>query len=249
MTSIVAPTKCPSCSSKLERVNDQLFCRNTSSCPAQSSGKIINFCKKLKIKGFGPSTIEKLELQDINDLLTYSPKYGMAMGLSEHMATKLHSTIQDRLKQGIHYQEFLSAVSIPLLGDSASSKLTLNSLEDISYEVCKECGLGDKVSSNLVEWHTLDWPNMIEWDKYLVFSNNNKIQTNGTTVVITGKLNDFKNRTEAKKYLEGLGFSVKSSVSKNTDYLICEDGTQGSSYKKAIQLNIPITTIKSLEDN
>lgn len=248
---INAPTECPSCGSTLERVNDQLFCYNSNNCPAQSSGKLINFCKKLKIKGFGASTLSTLGFSNINDLLYLTPELGQEHGLSEHMAKKLTLVVQERLNSGIDYREFLSALSVPLLGDSASSKINVDSINNITYEQCKSDGLGDKVTDNLIEWLELEWPELEPlWHKYLTY--NNKIQNvdnNGKTVVITGKLNEFKNRTEAKKHLESLGFSVKSSVTKNTDYLICEDGTTGSSYKKATSLNIPITTIKSLEDN
>jgi DNA ligase (NAD+) len=252
MTSIEAPKSCPSCSATLYREKDQLFCPNNIDCPAQSQGKIINFCKKLKIKGFGQATLNTLGFAQVRDLLYMSPELGVEHGLSEHMATKLTKVLQDRLNQGIDYRDFIGAMSIPLIGDSASSKLQVSSIDDITYEVCKKCGLGDKASSNLVEWVELEWPILKQEGFNDFITYNNKIQkaeSNGVTVVITGKLNDFKNRTEAKKYLESLGFSVKSSVTKNTDYLICEDGTTGSSYKKATSLNIPITTIKSLEDN
>jgi DNA ligase (NAD+) len=55
---IVPPTNCPACNSDLELVNDQLFCRN-SLCPAQSAKKLEHFARTIKIKGLGPSTIEK----------------------------------------------------------------------------------------------------------------------------------------------------------------------------------------------
>lgn len=152
MNTILAPEQCPSCSSNLVRIKDQLFCPNESSCPAQSTGKLINFCKKLKIKGFGEATLSTLGFAQVRDLLYMSPELGVEHGLSEHMATKLTKVLQDRLNQGIDYREFIGAMSIPLIGDSASSKLQVSSIDDITYDVCKSCGLGDKAASNLVEW-------------------------------------------------------------------------------------------------
>ena len=51
----------------------------------------------------------------------------------------------------------------------------------------------------------------------------------------------FVNRSELKDYIEKLGGRVTGSVSKNTDYLINNDTTSGSSKnKKANELGIPI---------
>lgn len=250
-TKIIAPSECPSCGSLLEQVNNQLFCPNYVDCPAQSSGKLLNFAKKLKIKGFGEATNSKLGFSHPNDFTHLTPELGMEHGLSEHMATKLTNVVRAVLEKGISYKDFLAACSIPLIGSAATDKLNVSSIEELTFEKCKSCGLGDKASENLSEWVQLDWPAYKPcWESYLVFSNNNKSQSNnlGVTVVITGKLTDFKNRSDATRHLESLGFTVKTTVSKATDYLICEDGTTGSSYKKAVQLNKQITTIKYLED-
>lgn len=249
---IVAPSDCPSCGALLEQVNNQLFCPNSTGCPAQSSGKLINFAKKLKIKGFGEATNSKLGFSHPNDFTYLNPELGIEHGLSEHMATKLTNVVSAVLEKGIVYKDFLAACSIPLIGSAATDKLNVTSIEELTFETCKACGLGDKASENLSEWVQLEWPTYKPcWESYLLFPTNNKSQETslGITVVITGKLTDFKNRSDATRHLESLGFTVKSGVTKTTDYLICEDGTTGSSYKKAVQLNIPITTIKNLEDN
>lgn len=249
MTTIVAPVSCPSCSALLERVKDQLFCSNNVDCPAQSTGKLINFCKKLKIKGFGESTIDKLGLANINDLIALTVDSAKASGFSDHMATKLVETIKIRLQEKIATNEFLAAASIPLVGESISSKLTGIEIDNLTFSLCKELGLGDKAAENLCEWVELEWPELKElWLPHLFTEVKTGPAKGSPVVVITGKLNDFKNRTDASKYLESLGFIVKSSVSKETNYLVCEDGTSGSSYQKAKSLNIPIITIKSLEE-
>ena len=51
----------------LELVNDLLFCYNKS-CPAQWDKKLEGFTSTLKIKGFGPSTINKLQIQDYSEI-------------------------------------------------------------------------------------------------------------------------------------------------------------------------------------
>ena len=68
------------------------------------------------------------------------------------------------------------------------------------------------------------------------------------TVVITGKLQDFKNRAEAAKFLESIGYVVASSVTRATDFLVCEDGSTSSKTEKANNYNIPIVTINYLKE-
>ena len=63
----------------------------------------------------------------------------------------------------------------------------------------------------------------------------------GKNFVITGSLERFSNRGEAKNLIESLGGKVTGSVTKKTDYLINNDKTSASSKnKKAQELGIPI---------
>jgi DNA ligase (NAD+) len=63
----------------------------------------------------------------------------------------------------------------------------------------------------------------------------------GKTLCVTGKLNHFTRDSINEKIAE-LGAKAASSVSKNTDYLITNEQSGSSKYKKAIELNIPIIT-------
>ena len=61
------------------------------------------------------------------------------------------------------------------------------------------------------------------------------------TVVITGSLNMFANRNELKSIIEQNGGKVTGSVTGNTDYLINNDVTSGSSKnRKAHELGVKI---------
>ena len=249
---IEIPTNCPSCGSALDKVNDQLFCRNSDDCPAQSTKRLQGFCKKLKIKGFGEVTLDKLQFVDINDIVLFLPEDAISRGLSEHMANKLYEVISDRLKEGISPNDFLAAMSIPLIGDGAMRKLSFDSIEGITYSMCINSGIGDKAARNLLEWIATDWPQyQDQWEQHFkITKSQTPVDTNGLVLCITGKLTDFKNRAEAGKFLEAQGYEVKTSVTKAVTHLICEDGSTGSSYQKAIKNGIQITTIKQLlEDN
>ena len=60
----------------------------------------------------------------------------------------------------------------------------------------------------------------------------------GRTVVVTGKLENFTRNTVNTK-IESLGAKAGSSVSKNTDYLVCGEKA-GSKLGKALSLGITV---------
>lgn len=243
---IALPTECPSCGSEnLELVKDLLYCRNKA-CQAQSSGKLQKFCKTLKIKGFGPSTIEKSGLKTIPELVEVTPELLKNKGFSDTMASKLSNAVLDRLATNITTSDFLAACSIENIGAGTARKLSHLTIDDITFNKCKEAGLGDVAANSLISWLELEWPTLKELD-LPISSKELQTATTRVTVCITGKLEDYSSRTKAAEYLSSLGIEVKSSVTKAVDYLICEDGkTTSSSYKKAIAMGKPIKTIKQL---
>ncbi len=240
------PTNCPSCDSKLERVKDQLFCRS-SSCPAQNSKIVENFCKKMKIKGFGPQTIAKLELSSISEI--YSLKLSDASAvIGETMAKKLVAEVD--AKRTVDFGTLIGALGIPLIGNVASKKIAsvANDWEDLPLA---SSVIGVKAMQSLVSWCTSDVgieTTLIPlvFTKPVVESSVPTVDIAKGNIVITGKLDDYKNRGEAAAYLESLGYSIKSSVNSKTNYLIVEDGSTSSKTTKANDLNIPILTIKQL---
>ena len=60
----------------------------------------------------------------------------------------------------------------------------------------------------------------------------------GKSLCVTGKLN----RNSINEKIVSLGAKAASSVSSKTDYLITNEASGSSKYKKAIELNIPILT-------
>lgn len=243
------PSNCPSCDSTLERVKDQLFCRN-SSCPAQNNKVVEGFCKKMKIKGFGTKTIEKLELSSIADLYELDQET-MAPILGDKIASKLQAEID--AKRTVDFSDFIGSLGIPLIGGVAGKKLALkaNSWTELEGLLnTSDSGIGSKAISNLTAWMNseIGMETMsinIEFTEKATKATVEPTEQRGT-VVITGKLNDFKNRAEAASFLETHGFDVKNSVSSKTNYLVVEDGSTSSKTDKANSLGIPILTIKDL---
>lgn len=250
---IEIPTQCPSCGSKLDLVNGQLFCRNKSNCPAQSSKLIENFCSKMKLKGFGPKTIEKLELTKISELF-YLTEEDLVRAVGSKVATKLISELNTKVRGDIDFGSVLGSLGIPLIGEVAAKKLSQNCT---SFHDVKADG---KAGENYRAWLNspqgkvvieLPWKfsTGIRGTKANIITTDDLVaQPNGIAVCITGSLQDFANRTDATNYLESLGYTVKKSVTKDVKYLICEDESKrsSSSYKKAETNGIEILSIKEL---
>jgi DNA ligase (NAD+) len=241
---IEIPTVCPCCSYTLELVNDQLFCRNTA-CGAQLGKKLEHFCKTLGIKGMGPRTVEKLDLQDLTELFYLDlDAVTEALG-SEKTAAKLLDEIE-RAK-AVDLATVLASFSITLVGATASKKIceVVDHIDQITYETCKTAGLGDKVTENLVGWLQTDFPDLREFLPFSFKSNRNSntiSNNNSKTVCITGKLSSYKTKADAYTALEAAGYRAVESVTKTTDYLVDEEDKASTKRKKAESLGIPIIT-------
>lgn len=239
---IEIPENCPCCAYTLELVNDQLFCRNTA-CSAQLNKKLEHFCKVLQIKGFGPKTVAKLNLGDITEIF-YLDRDSVVEALgSEKTADKLLDEIERSKSASLN--TVLASFSIPLVGDTAAQKIcaVVDNIHQINHETCREAGLGDKVSSNLLNWLATDFP---ELEEFLPFSFRSQskiaVSADTKTVCITGKLTSFKTKAEATKTLTQSGFVVVDSVTKTTNYLVDEQQNSSAKRKKADEYGVTIIT-------
>ena len=237
---IEIPTNCPCCEYTLEWVNDQLFCRNTA-CSAQLSAKVEHFCKTLGIKGFGPKTVEKLQISDITEIYYLDVQQVAEVLNSERTAIKLLDEIERSKTADL--ATVLAAFSIPLIGGTASTKIcsVVNHIDEITHEKCKESGLGEKATINLLTWIETEYTELKE---FLPFSFRSNVQVtsvvDGSTVCITGKLTSFKTKSAANEALTAAGYKVVDSVTKTLDYLIDEANDNSSKRKKAEQYGITI---------
>ena len=254
---IVIPTNCPSCDSTLEMVNSQLFCKNKM-CSAQSSKTLEGFCKKLKIKGFGEKTLEKIGITQITELYTLT-KQDLVSSTSDKVGSKLFDEIEK--SKASSFGDFIKSLGINMIGASATDKIVTvfkSPMDNCSYELLRKGGLGDKASLSFIEYldSSRGHDEMLMASQHFTFQVENVADASSSSsstlpaleVCITGKLNDYKSRTAVADMLSQYNITVKSSVTKNVKYLVCEDeGRKGSSsYKKALEKQIPILTINEL---
>jgi DNA ligase (NAD+) len=238
------PTTCPVCSTAINRINDILFCTNDL-CEAKSSKKLLHFIKTMKIKGLGEKTLEKLDLSDITDLYDLS-LLEMNDILGEKIGTKLYNEITG--SKTIPLATFIQSFGVPLIGNSASTKLAnhTDSLWDIHRETCEEAGIGNKATNNLLQWIN---KNESRYRDLPIMTSTPVQQLEVEElykVVITGKLNDYSSRAKAKDFLETKGVTVMSGISSKVNYLVCDIRKGSSSETKAEKLNIPIISMNDL---
>lgn len=235
---------CPSCDTILVRVKDQLFCHNIS-CSGKAAKQVENYTKVLKIKGFGPKTIEKLEILSIQDLYNLNKKDLIDI-LGTTIGTKLFQEIEKA--KVLNIGDFLAACSIPLIGKTAAKKvamLTNNPLE-INIKLCKEAGLGDKATKNLVDWIEKEYIQLILPIKFVEMQKTAQVN-NKYTICITGRI---KGYTKAKiaDELSTFGVNIVDSVSTKIDYLVCEELKGSVKENKAKSLNKEIITLNKFKE-
>ena len=246
MQTIQAPTHCPSCGSLLEWSNDLLYCRSNS-CVSQKQKKIEHFAKTLKIKGLGPSAINKLGLTDIDEIYSLTEE-DISEGLSsEKLARKLYAEIKN--SEAAPFNTVLAAFSIPLIGKTASDKLSkiITDITEINESNCKAAGLGPKATENLLKWLHKDfysfYDGCLPFD--FKFEKVSLVETIGT-VCISGKLKSYKTKALATAALLDKGYIVKSSLTKDVTILVNESGIESAKTNQA--RNSGITIIENLLD-
>lgn len=241
---IVPPTECPSCGGTLTALNDLLYC-NSSNCSAQKQKKVEHFAKTLKIKGLGPATIEKLEIDDFDQVYLYD-KVLLTEKLGEKLGIKLYDEIQNSASAPLDL--VLPAFGIPLIGKTATKKLseTVTYLHEINADTCERAGLGPKATENLCGWLDKEfycfYDGALPFDMKFLRSVTLPMQFDQGVVCISGKLKSFKTKADAGARLAVLGYKVKTSLTKDVTILVNESGIESAKTKQARESGVEIIT-------
>ena len=264
-TLINSPSKCPLCGGETEIIKENnseiLICKNPD-CQGKLLGKLSHAVGKnaLDIDGLSDATLQRFInkgwiccIKDIYHLCEHKNNMLRMDGFGEKSVENLLSGI--KMSRIISLDRFLAALSIPLIGTSASKDMAKMCNYDIKkfkqimgespYKFTAIDGFGDKMAHSLFVWWTNNCNKFLELEKEFFFEEinenpaENKLE--GKNFVITGKLHHFANREKLKEKIEQLGGKVAGSISSKTDYLINNDKNSTSSKNiKAKQLNIPI---------
>ena len=257
------PKICPYCGkpTEIRKDNDSevLYCTNEQ-CESRLINRLEHFCGKkgLDIKGLSKATFEKLidwnwinNIEDVFYLSNHRNEWIKKSGFGIASVDKILKSIEEH-KHTI-LDAFISAIGIPLIGRTVAKDLInyfetyedfRNAVNDKDYHFYNLNNFGEEMDNSIKNF---DYTEADKISKFLIFEtpvvNNNKINDNlaGKTIVITGKLTNFKNRAELKSVIEAHGGKVVDSISAKTDILINNDVNSTSSKNKAAQArNIPI---------
>jgi DNA ligase (NAD+) len=214
----------------------------------------------MNIDGLSEKTLETLISHDF--LHTYKDIYHLsehrqALTRLEGMGEKSVSTLLKSIENSrdVKLENFLNALGIPDVGLSTSKTISdafegdfdklLNAI-DGKFNWSDLQDIGDKTAYNITKYFEENWIKVALLASEMHFSKRESkvIVENpfmGKTLCVTGKLNTFTRDSINAKITE-LGAKAASSVSKNCAYLITNEASGSSKYKKAVELNIPIIT-------
>lgn len=187
----------------------------------------------------GPKTLEKLQLNSIAEIF-YLELSDLEGELGTKIATKLLEEINRAKTQNL--ATVLESFSIPLIGGTASKKLAsvITQISEITEAKCKEAGLGEKATANILDWLGNEYQELKEFLPFSFFQPT--ILSEGKTVCITGKLSSYKKKADAETDLLAAGFILVDSVTKTLNYLVDEGDGTSAKRKKAEQYGITIIT-------
>jgi DNA ligase (NAD+) len=259
ITKIVIPQKCPSCNSILVQVENQIAykCLNFKNCTPQIEQSIIHFIsrKAMNIIGIGNQTIRELvakkiisKTADLYNLVSLD--FQKLDRVGEKSIKNFLQSIEE--SKNVSFNKFIYALGIKEVGE-ASAKSLADSFSDIdellkcnNSDLQKIPDIGPIVAENIIKFlnDQDSYNNILKLIKSGINITYNKHTINGSTVVITGKFDNYS-RQEITDKISKLGYRVISTVSKRTNLLIC-GSKPGSKKNKAETLGVKIIYEDSL---
>jgi DNA ligase (NAD+) len=267
---IVAPAQCPSCGQPLSEQGNsrELYCTNVA-CPAQTVRRLIHWASRAAadIEAIGPVWIERLNeaglLERPSDFYALGRDDLLAFeGIADVSADRMLESIDRSRPVGL--RRALIGLAIPLAGEATAARLcragyaSLEEVADASEERLQEVDdIGSKVAASLrahlnrdgaraelarlrelgvdLDVRAEDLPPRVAADAPLA----------GKTVVVTGTIADPRSgekvaRPAFQRLCELAGATTASSVSANTDMLICGANVGASKTAKAEKLGVEV---------
>jgi len=261
---------CPSCGQPLtEQGNSrELFCTNVA-CPAQTVRRLVHWASRAAadIEAVGPVWIERLNehklLERVSDFYALTREQLLEFeGIADVSADRMIDSIKATCDVGL--RRALIGLAIPMASEATATRLcragykTLEAVADASEEELQEVeDIGPKVAASLhshlnrettreelerlrelgVSLDVLDedLPPEVSSDAPLA----------DKTVVITGSIADPRSgekipRPTFQRLCERAGATTASSVSANTDLLICGSDVGASKTAKAEKLGVEV---------
>ena len=262
-SNLVIPDKCPVCGqeARIRKENDveTLYCMNPD-CVAKKIKSFSLFTSRdaMNIDGLSEATLEKFiakgfihNFGDIFEIKKYRDEIVTMEGFGEKSYENLINSIEKAKETTL--AKVIYSLGIANIGLSNAKVICRHFDDDLDKirsadeeEISAIDGIGPVIAKSLTKYFSNPENNQ-KVDHLLKYLHINKEEISGEQIfagmnfVITGSLEHFSNRGEAKNLIESLGGKVTGSVTGKTNYLINNDMTSNSSKnKKARELGIPI---------
>ena len=257
------PDTCPACGSEAKIIKENeveaLYCTNPD-CAAKKIKAFTLFVSRdaMNIDGLSEATLEKFIARgfihtfgDIFEISRYKDEIMEMEGFGQKSFDNLMESLENARKTTLAKVIYsLGIANIGLANAKVICRHFDNSLDAIRKadleEVSAIDGIGPVIARNLVNYfHKEENNQKLDYLMQHLHIQQEEIKSQqifaGMNFVITGSLNHFSNRNEAKNLIESLGGKVTGSVTGKTTYLINNDTASNSSKnKKARELGIPI---------
>jgi DNA ligase (NAD+) len=253
------PSRCPVCSSALERAADEavMRCMGGLVCAAQQKAAIKHFASRraMDVEGLGDKLVDQLVDEGLVENVAglYHLQRDSLLAL-ERMGEKSADNLLAALEHSTAttLPRFIFALGVREVGEATALNLARHfgsweKMADASEEQLLAVGdVGPVVADHLIQF--FDSPSSLQivadlraagvyWPD-LEVAVMEELPLAGQTWVVTGKL-ETMGRNDAKAHLQALGAKVAGSVSAKTNCVVAGPGA-GSKLGKAVELEIEV---------
>ena len=256
------PVACPACghATEIRKVNEveALYCTNPD-CAAKKIKSFALFASRdaMNIDGLSEATLEKFIargfIHDFGDIFEIGKHRDEIVAMEgfgeksfENLMVNLEKAKETTLAKVIYS---LGIANIGLANAKVICRHFDDDLEQIRHaseeEISEIDTIGPVIARSLTEYFASEENNrrLDHLMEYLNIKKEEKKEEQifqGMNFVITGSVEHFANRAQAKEFIESLGGKVTGSVTGKTNYLINNTTSNSSKNKKAKELGIPI---------
>ena len=262
---LAIPSTCPCCGHPTEiKCTDNskfLMCVNPN-CSAKLLAQFTHFVSRncANIDGLSEATLNTLishcflhKYKDIYHLSDHKNELILLDGMGKKSIDNLLISIEK--SRDIRLENFLAALGIDGIGKSAAKTIAdafdgnlyaVLDAYDQGYDWTELNDFGAVMAKNINEFFENNIGDVYSLAKEFNFIAPEKVEVKdnpfvGKSICVTGKLNHF-GRDGINAKITEMGAKAASSVSSKTDFLVTNDASGSSKYKKAVALGVAIIT-------
>lgn len=266
---IEIPKVCPVCNYNAEIIDNNgvkyLSCPNDF-CHAKFIKKLDLFTSRnaMNIDGISEQILTRLfKEQMVNDFsdLYHLDRYKDEIIKFDGFGVKSYENMIKSIEKSrkVKLANFIYSLGISEIGFSRAKLICkkfnndIEKVKNLTFDDLNNIeGLGEVIANKWVETFKnpefiKSFENILKEIEFVDINNSSSNKLNDLTFVITGSVNNFKNRDELIEYIENLGGKVVKAISNKVNYLINNDVTSTSTKnKKAQELGINIISEEDL---